>query len=149
MRKALIAGAVATALFAIGAFAASFAVQSEDIASGSNGVVACAEQVDVDFANPVLNTTTGAWTVANAVVTFRDGSDVAVTTCAGYDAELALKLGATPATAAYSATTYTTPVPAGISGSSHTFTFAAPIDVATIHGASIVVDGATLSVDVP
>ena len=149
MRKALIAVAVATALFAVGAFAASFAVNSEDIASGSNPVAACAAQVDVDFAPPAgPDPTTGAWTVANATVTFRNATDGLETACAGYDAELALKLGATAAAATYSATTYTTPA-GGVVGSSHVFTFAAPIDVATIHGASVVVDGKTLSDDVP
>ena len=49
MRKALIAVAVATALFAVGAFAASFGVQSEDIASGTNPTTNCAASADVDF----------------------------------------------------------------------------------------------------
>jgi hypothetical protein len=147
MRKALIAAAVATALFAVGAFAASFAVQSEDIASGSDDVTACAAQVDIDFADPVLNQATGAWTVANATARFRDGSDALVTTCGGYAAELALKLGGTPATAQYSLTTYAATV--GAAANNVVFSFGAtPIDVTQIHGASLVVDGKTLAADV-
>jgi hypothetical protein len=133
MRKALIAVAVATALFAVGAFAASFLVNSEDIASGSNDVVACAPKVDIDFEAPTLNTTTGAWTVANATATFRDAANAASTGCTGWDAELALQVGATYA----SVSTGT------VSSSSVTFGFTAT-DVSTINGASVVVDGKTL-----
>jgi hypothetical protein len=147
MRKALIAAAVATALFAVGAFAASFAVQSEDVASGANDVTACAAQVDVDFADPVLVAGTGAWTVNGATVTFRNASDAAVNSCGGYGAELALKLGATAGAATYSATTYSATV--GASATNVSFTFSPAIDVSTIHGASVVVDGKTLSADVP
>jgi len=141
MRKALIAVAVATALFAVGAFAANFAVNSEDIASGENDVVACAERVDVDFDDPTLNTSTGAWTVAGATVKFLDGASAATSACNGFDAELALDLGATLAAANYSS------VGTGsVSGSTADINFAAT-DVATIHGASVVIDGATLFVD--
>jgi len=147
MRKALIAVAVATALFAVGAFAASFAVNSEDIASGANDVTACAAQVDIDFADPVLNTTTGAWTVNGATARFLNGSDGAVTTCENFDAELALKLGATPGAALYSLTTYTATVATGANNVAFSWT-ATPIDVAQIHGASLVVDGAKLATDV-
>ena len=39
MRKLIIAGAVALVLFIVGAFAASFAVDSEDVASGADAVL--------------------------------------------------------------------------------------------------------------
>lgn len=145
MRKALIAAAVATALFAIGAFAASFAVQSEDIASGANDVTACAAQVDIDFNNPVLNQTTGAWTVDGARATFRNGSDAAVDTCEGYAAELALKLGASSGVAQYSLTTYNATVATDATFVDFSWT---AMDVQQIHGASLVVDGKTLAADV-
>jgi hypothetical protein len=142
MRKALIAAAVATALFTVGAFAASFAVQSEDVASGANDVTACARQVDIDFDDPTLDTSTGAWTVAGATATFRDSADAAVTTCTGFAGELALKTGATIAGATYGSVSTAT-----VSGSTADFNFTAvPVD--TIHGASVVVDGKTLAADV-
>ena len=143
MRKALIAAAVATALFTVGAFAASFAVQSEDVASGANDVTACARQVDIDFDPPALNATTGAWTVAGATATFRDSADAAVATCDGFAGVLALKTGATIAAATYASASTAT-----VSGSTADFNFAGPVPVETIHGASVVVDGKTLATDV-
>jgi hypothetical protein len=138
MRKALIAVAVATALFAVGAFAASFAVQSEDIASGGNAVVACATNVDIDFGDPVVDATTGVWSVNTARAIFLNASDGTVTTCNGFGAELALKVsGSTTSVAS-----------ATVSGSEAAFTFTAT-NVENITSASVVVDGKTLSVDVP
>jgi hypothetical protein len=141
MRKALIAGAVATALFAVGAFAASLTVRSEDVASGSNDVVACAAQVDVDFDAPDLQTN-GTWTVDGAVVHFLDGSDVATGACDNFDARLAIKT--TPSGNYVQVGSLVAVDPVGLA----TFSFTG-IDVATITGASVVVDGATLSADLP
>lgn len=93
MRKAIIAAIVASALFAVGAFAASFSVQSEDVASGSNDVVACADFVDVDFTT-VYNEADNGWRVTKAVVTFYNGTaDAPVTTagCEFFDATLVLE----------------------------------------------------------
>jgi hypothetical protein len=137
MRKTLIAVAVATALFAVGAFAASFTAQSEDIASGSNAVTACAANVDVDFADPVLSTATGAWTVNGATVRFLDGSGASVSTCNAHDARLAVNSGA-----GFVQLGGLQPVDGGEAA----FTFTA-IDVALISSASVVVDGATLTAD--
>ncbi len=58
MRKALIAVVVASALFAVGAFAASFAVDSENIASGSADVDGCADVALVDSAKLVIRPAT-------------------------------------------------------------------------------------------
>lgn len=88
MRKALIAAAVATALFAVGAFAASFTVQSEDIASGADRVEKCADLVKVDFGAitaPASGTTD--WTVSSATATFTNGTNPA---CVGFTARLAV-----------------------------------------------------------
>jgi hypothetical protein len=139
MRKALIAVAVATALFAVGAFAASFSVRSEDVASGTDPVTACAAQVDVDFSAPVLNTATGHWTVNGATVTFLNASDALVATCDNHDARLAVDSGAgfQPLGGL---------VAVGPPSGTATFSFTA-IDVELIVGASVVVDGATLSAD--
>ena len=137
MRKALIAVAVATALFAVGAFAASFAVQSEDVASGANEVVKCATNVDVDFDDPELNTSTGAWTVDGATVKFLNSAGATVNTCNNHDARLAIDTGSFANVQALNADS---PVDAGQA----VFTFTA-IDVAVIDGASVVVDGATFT----
>jgi hypothetical protein len=49
MRKALIAVIVASALFAVGAFAADFTLTAEDTASGADAVDACTDSVTVEF----------------------------------------------------------------------------------------------------
>jgi hypothetical protein len=134
MRKALIAAAVATALFAVGAFAASLSVQSEDVASGSNAVSACATSVDVDFDDPVLGTD-GTWTVDGATVAFLGGTGDG---CSEHDARLAVDSGA-----GYVEVGSETAVSAT---NDAVFSFTA-IDVANIVGASVVVDGATLTAD--
>jgi hypothetical protein len=138
MRKALIAVAVATALFAVGAFAASFTVQSEDIASGTDAVEACASNVDVDFDDPVLNTGTGAWTVDGATVNFLTAGGAADTGCDPFDAQLAIDAGSGFASVGDTA----------VAGSSATFSFG-PVDVELVEGASVVVDGAILTADLP
>ena len=142
MRKALIAVAVATALFAVGAFAAQLTVRSEDVASGSNEVVACAAQVDVDFDAPTLVAATGVWEVTGATVRFLNGSDAVVGTCDAFDARLAVE---TTPSGNFVQVGGLADVGAGGTGTA-AFTFTA-IDVSTITGASVVVDGATLSAD--
>lgn len=139
MRKAIITVAVATALFAVGAFAASFTVQSEDIASGSDGVVACAPYVDIDFDDPVAD---GAaeWSVDGATARFytATGSGATLaTTCNGFLAELALLAPGVVTDAGNAA----------ISGGAVKFDFTA-IPVSAITKASVVVDGKTLTADV-
>lgn len=49
MRKAIIAAIVATALFAVGAFAASFTLQAENVASETAAVDGCADKAVVNF----------------------------------------------------------------------------------------------------
>jgi hypothetical protein len=90
MRKAIIAAIVATALFAVGAFAASFSVQAEDVTSGTNGVDACAAKVDIDFTT-AYNTTDKEWRVTAAVVSFLTDVEAATNGCANYDLELVLE----------------------------------------------------------
>ena len=87
MRKALIAVITASALFAVGAFAANIAtVNSEDIASGSDAVTACADEVDVDFTT-AYNDTSGDWDVTGADLTFYV-NDTVTQLCDGYGATL-------------------------------------------------------------
>lgn len=92
MRKALIAAAVATALFAVGAFAASFTVRSEDIASGANDVDRCAANVDITFNDPTPPASpTGDWTVSTATATFYNADPLTpVPGCDGFSANLSL-----------------------------------------------------------
>jgi hypothetical protein len=97
MRKALIAVAVATALFAVGAFAASFAVQSEDVASGTDPVAACATEADVDFTES-LHLANNDWEISAAVVTFNGAG------CNGRDATLVLQSNAAGEPVVYEAT---------------------------------------------
>ena len=49
MRKGLIAVIVAGALFAIGAFAASFSLTAEDVSSGADAVAACGTNATVKW----------------------------------------------------------------------------------------------------
>jgi hypothetical protein len=83
MRKLIIAGAVALVLFIVGAFAASFAVDSEDVASGADPVEACADSVDVDFTT-AYSDDAGAYVINEVVLTFDS------TGCDGRTATLAL-----------------------------------------------------------
>ena len=101
MRKALIAIAVATALFAVGAFAASLTVQSEDVASGGNAVTACADNVDIDFGglawDGTLNGGLGDWTTSSAVVTLYSGTvgtGTVATACEAFGAVVRVQSGA-------------------------------------------------------
>lgn len=71
MRKAIIAAIVATALFAVGAFAASFAVEAEDVASGSDPVATCADDVDIEF-DDVYVEATKSWEIQKITVTLND-----------------------------------------------------------------------------
>jgi hypothetical protein len=131
MRKALIAAAVATALFAVGAFAASITVSSEDIASGSDGVVACAASVQVNFDDtPTFNATTHKWTVDNANLVFAtngcDGFGVTVKVSTPTNGEAATWTGTVSGTGA------------AVSGGA--------VEVNLINGAAVLVDGKHLTV---
>ncbi|MCO8126706.1 hypothetical protein NHL50_05765 [Acidimicrobiia bacterium EGI L10123] len=91
MRKAIIAAIVATALFAVGAFAASFAVDSEDVASGADPVGSCATDVVVTFDDDPVENIGGTFTVETARVTFlNEGAPAA--TCEPFAATLSLDL---------------------------------------------------------
>lgn len=139
MRKALIAIAVATALFAVGAFAASFTVQSEDIASGSNEVTACATNVDVNLTT-AYSTTANDWTVTGGVVTFySNASGTTTIACENHDVTVVLENVAGDTNIAED----TTPV----TGSSATMEFTSAPAAATVGRASVLVDGFQLFVD--
>jgi len=95
MRKALIAAIVAAALFAVGAFAAEFTVNSEDIASGAGGVGSCADFVEVEYETQEnFDTTETDFVITGATVTFLnevvDADPVVAPDCVGAVADLAL-----------------------------------------------------------
>jgi hypothetical protein len=135
MRKALIAAVVAAALFAVGAFAASFAVDSEDVASGNDPVSACAAKVVVDFGTPTFDQTTHDWTVNSAMVSFQNDAGSAVTTCS--KGKLTLNVSTTSGVV-----TGTTTVGDSSSSASVSFTATA---VKTINNAAVLVDGIFLT----
>jgi hypothetical protein len=131
MRKLLLAIAAAMALFTVGAFAASFAVSSEDIASGGDAVLACASNVQIEF-NDAKVDGNGVWTVDGATAIF-SGTGAH---CENATATLALKVGAADAVTSPEATV----------GADNTvdFTFDATT-VKSIVGASVMVDGKFLA----
>lgn len=94
MRKAIIAAIVATALFAVGAFAANISVTADDVASGEAPVGACgtAEVISYDT-NPtvVQDGDTADFRVEAATVRLT-GAD-----CNGADVDLAIGSDSSPA----------------------------------------------------
>src|SRR4051812_34400911 len=106
MRKVLIAAVAALVLFVVGAFAASFALNSEDIASGNDAVTSCATKVDVDFTTMYNNN--GDWTVTGANVKFYDGTGP-TTACQKFNATLAVHTSASPSTPAVTASATVAP----------------------------------------
>lgn len=90
MRKAIIAAIVATALFAVGAFAANFTVQSDDIASGSDTVGRCSTNAYVEYSTSgEYDETSSDFVVDGATVTFDTTN-----TCDGSDVDIAFGLAA-------------------------------------------------------
>src|SRR5205823_13923015 len=91
MRKWIIAAVVAAALFAIGAFAASFSLTAEDVSSGADAVATCgANQTatvrwHIDDTDAVLVTTTVA---ANFKIT---AADITAPNCGSADFVLAIQ----------------------------------------------------------
>lgn len=138
MRKALIAIAVATALFAVGAFAASFAVNSEDVASGSNGVVACAAKVDVNL-DTTYATASDDWTVTGALVTFYDAANAPTNGCQNHDVTVVLENLADNGTIGTGT--------AAVGTSTAQVSFAAQPLASAVGRASVLVDGYELFVD--
>lgn len=104
MRKALIAVIVASVLFAVGAFAATFTVTSSDVASGTDDVGACAEEALVEFTTTTaiddVNVTPPDFLITAVTVTFYNNG-APTDACDGADADIALENGdGDPATTA-------------------------------------------------
>ena len=143
MRKALIAAIVATALFAVGAFAASFAVEAEDVASGADDVTECASKVDVDF--DTVYDGTSDWNVASAVVTFYTDAATPTTTsgCDGYGLTLMLELEDSEGGTSEESGEVV------VDGTSETVQLDNPVKASEIIGAAVLVDGKALNVETP
>jgi hypothetical protein len=148
MRKALIAVIVAAALFAVGAFAASFTLSAEDVASGSNGVDRCASHVDVDFGTPARpDSTSGVYQVSGATIRFYTSagpSPTAAVGCAGFTVRVAIGMQADPNSTLFTYTDYTANAVVDATGAT-TVTFSPALDVSAIRAASVVIDGKTLT----
>ena len=142
MRKALIAVIVASALFAVGAFAANFTVNSEDIASGTNDVTACAAEVDVDFTT--VYDDAGDWDVTGATITFYGSGTTPTANCDGFGVALAVTTTdpANPVTAEGTMASPSTPIgeiSLSLSG----------VKASAVTSAAVLVDGETLNVATP
>lgn len=143
MRKALIAVVVASALFAVGAFAANFAVNSEDVASGADSVTACAAEVDVDFVTVYDNQSPGDWDVGSVVLTFYSDSDGTVTqACGGFGANVAVMTDSTTPAATGTATV-------GATSSTVTVPLSPALKAGDITSAAVLVDGQALQTATP
>jgi ABC-type phosphate transport system substrate-binding protein len=139
MRKGLIATAVAVALFAVGAFAASFAVSSEDTASGSDAVSPCADNVVIDF-NETYSTTSQNWNIASIDVTFT-GTNLQACINRAADATLVLQNNGTTKVFEDTKTLDDSLnfVPSADTGTS-------PLPVADVWNAAVLIDGVQLNV---
>ena len=87
MRKGIIAAIVAVALFAVGAFAATFTVTSDEVTSGTDTFSQCEATVSVDFETGAYAAGLGVegdFPVTGAEVTFDTSA------CNGKDATLAV-----------------------------------------------------------
>lgn len=141
MRKTLIVVAVALTLFAVGAFAAAFAVNSEDVASGADPVDKCADTVDIDFTT-VYDGAQDDWTVSSAKLTFYDGASV-TPDCDGYGATVAVGTAAADPAATGAGTVGTV-----VSGTA-TVTLSASLLASDITSAAVLADGKDLQVATP
>lgn len=151
MRKALIAIAVATALFAVGAFAASFAVNSEDIASGSNPTTNCASDAVVNF-NEAFDQASNNWNVSTITVTLNNAQS-----CVGADAQLVLQSNASTEPIVFDDTQ--TIATTALLGSTVTLTYtpstsnvighAPPLTVGEVWNSAILIDNLNIPVVLP
>jgi hypothetical protein len=135
MRKGLIATAVAVALFAVGAFAASFNVDADNIASGSDPVVPCAGYVKITFNQPTFSS--GVWVTNGAKAEFFEdevAAPVKTTNCNDGTAQLALTVGSGSAKFGAEPT---------VANGEATFSFPA-VEVELITNASVAVNGVWL-----
>jgi hypothetical protein len=143
MRKWVIAGIVAVALFAIGAFAASFSFSAEDVASGQDPVNSCATSASVQWHTTPTNTSPPVFQTDTALV---KTTAAAGASCATRPYRLAIKVGAgspvlcsgtLDATGAATVTLSSCATPAG------------PYNVADVTGAALLIGDATFALQAP
>jgi hypothetical protein len=141
MRKAIIAAIVATALFAVGAFAANFALSADNVSSGSDSIETCAERVEIDFAEvyEFENKDTDDWEIESITATFFD-AEGAFPTCASLGAEATIIVEDQAGEIVYQASESTF----GTNGDNETVTFTPTCAVATCDS-DLLPDGATAS----
>ncbi|MET0904089.1 MAG: hypothetical protein ABWZ52_12675 [Acidimicrobiales bacterium] len=140
MRKALIAVAVATALFAVGAFAAAFTTtNAEDVASGNDTVDACADEVDIDF--DTVFDGVGDWDVDSATVTFYNAANAPTQACEGFGVNLAVGTAGNADASTGTATVATDATSVSVSFDS--------LKAGDITSAAVLVDGKELLVETP
>jgi hypothetical protein len=131
MRKVLIATIAAMVLFAVGAFAATLTVTSENIASGTDPIEVCGD-AEVDFNTVAPTTLGGDWTVGSVTVGF-SGS------CNGYGASVAIQHTGGPTMCTHADTVQ-------IAANTINLTCAGTPTVGSVTGASVLVDGELLTV---
>ena len=147
MRKMLTATIVAMVLFAVGAFAATFAVNGEDVVSGADAVTQCAETAKVDFTLGAYNATEFDWPVSSVTVTFLDGAGAATNNCATTSGPASVATVAIHNTAGGAQVTGTGNV--STSSASITTLSGGPIYAGEVTEVAVLVDGVSLTVDSP
>ena len=99
-------------------------------------MAACTTNVIVDFDDPAISG--GVWSVPGATARFVTSTGATATTCNNFEARLAVDSGAGLVSVGDEV---------GVDNGLAHFTFASPLAVNPIVGASVVVDGATLAAD--
>jgi hypothetical protein len=127
-------------LFAVGGFAARFAVNTEDVASGSDAVEKCAERVDVDFVTGYDGA--GDWNVTGALLTFYDAEGDETPACGGFGANLAVSSGAADPAATGVAVI-------GAGSSTVTVKITPTLKASQVTGSAVLVDGQSLETPTP
>lgn len=141
MRKAIIAAIVATALFAVGAFAASFTLEAENVSSQATTVGSCAAKAVINWdTSPEISTavTPNDYLLTGATVTFFTSGNAVENGCSGAKIDLAINNGTNWVNVPH--------VTAG--GSTNTVQFdlsTLGIPVRTVVGASVLADGAPIT----
>jgi len=148
MRKWIIAGIVAVALFAVGAFAASFTFTAEDVASGQDAVNSCAASATVKWHTTPTNATPPVFQADQAIITT---VAAAGQSCASRPFRLAINTGG--ASPAICNGTFGDGSGGSVNGGA-TVTLsscspAGPYNVAVVTGAALLVGDASIALQAP
>lgn len=148
MRKTLIAAIVASALFAVGAFAAELTINADDVASGEATVSSCASKADLiawdttDTVTPASDANTD-WQVEGATVELTEDEG---RNCDGAVVDIAIGSDTNDdgTTDSWSNGSCTTPA----SGLTYTCTIDPTVDVRPVVEVAVLVNGNSLPVPV-